>query len=207
MAIVFPLDLPASPGIESSRFGLEFNNTVFTSPVNKVSQVLRRPGNLWSGLYKLPPMVGAQARTWKAWLTSLGGTAGTFKGFDPDARTPQGSAQNGQGLVNGAGQTGNSLATDGWPASITGLLLPGDYVQLGNQLKLITEQVDSDALGNATLNFEPALHKSPVDNGAVIVVNPVGVFRLVEDAAAAWEADRVGAHGFSFAFIEVPEVI
>ncbi|MFQ5535664.1 MAG: hypothetical protein ACE5EM_12680 [Sphingomonadales bacterium] len=213
MTIIFPRPLPAVTGIESSRFGLTFNTILFESPINRVAQTLKRPGSLWSGQYKLPPVTGAAARQWKAWLVSMQGPAGAFLGFDPDHRLPDGSASSATStpLVQGASQSGTSIVTDGWAPNVTGLLLPGDYIQIGNvgtaiQLKIVTEQVDSDLLGQATINFEAALHKSPADNAPVIFANPVGVFRLEDNAAAAWEADRVGSHGFSFSFIEVPEV-
>lgn len=213
MAIIFPRPLPAVIGIESSRFGLEFNTTLFESPVNRVAQVLKRPGNLWAGQYKYPPMIGAAAREWKAWLVSMEGPAGSFLAFDPDHRMPDGSATSGTSspLVMGASQSGSSLVTDGWLVSTTGLLVPGDYIQIGGtgtarQLKIVTEQVDSDVTGQATINFKPALHKPPLDNAPIIFENPVGVFRFEDNSAAAWEADRAGSHGFAFSFIEVPEV-
>ena len=210
MTITYPRTLPAGARFASSRFAIETNVQVFESPITRQQQHLARPGTLISGLYTLPPMTAAEAREWKAWLVSMQGPVKTFLAYDPDALLAVGAGQNGQGLVNGAAQTGNSLVTDGWPAS-TLILKAGDYVQVGTvapaiQLKLITEDVTSDGLGAATLAFEPALHKSPADNAAIVVDNPAMIARLVDTAQAAWEADAMGLHGFSFAFVEVPEI-
>ncbi|MFQ5535578.1 MAG: hypothetical protein ACE5EM_12245 [Sphingomonadales bacterium] len=209
MTITFPRSLPAGLKITASRFGLNFNTVVHESPVNRVIQTQRRPGNLWSGVYKFAPIKAAAEI--KAWLASMEGPAGTFLGFDPDHRLPDGSASSATStpLVQGASQSGTSIVTDGWAPNVAGLLLPGDYIQIGNaglarQFKIITEQVDSDALGNATLNFQPPLHKSPADNAVILFENPVGVFRL-DDNLAVWEANKAGVHGFAVSFVEVPE--
>ena len=84
-------------------------------------------------------------------------------------------------------------------------MLPGDYIQVANQLKLITEQVDSDAGGNATLNFRSALHKSPANNDPVIFENATGIFRFEDNESAAWDSDALAIHAFSFSFVEVLE--
>lgn len=96
-------------------------------------------------------------------------------------------------LVNGANQTGSSIITDGWTASITGLFKKNDVVQFAgvygvnpvtyrNTGKLqdfrITADIDSDGSGNATLTIEPALTiagksqtvtASPADNAVITV--------------------------------------
>lgn len=78
----------------------------------------------------------------------------------------------GTGVVNGAGQTGSSIVTNGWTASVTNLFVVGDVVQFAGVYQvnpqnrqstgtlknfLITANVSSDAGGNATLSVFPAL--------------------------------------------------
>ncbi len=80
--------------------------------------------------------------------------------------------QGGAGKVNGAGQTGSSLVTNGWTASITNLLRAGDMITLGGvnninpqsrqstgQLAnfVVTANVNSDGAGNATIPIYPAI--------------------------------------------------
>jgi len=75
-------------------------------------------------------------------------------------------------VVNGANQTGSSLITNGWTASVTNLLKAGDVItvpgvyavnpdslQTTGQLQnfVMTANVNSDASGNATLPIYPPI--------------------------------------------------
>lgn len=81
----------------------------------------------------------------------------------------------GTGVVNGAGQTGSSLVTNGWTANRTGLFNVGDIITAAGtfainpksrvttgalQNFLITATVNSDSGGNATLPIYPAITTS-----------------------------------------------
>jgi hypothetical protein len=83
----------------------------------------------------------------------------------------------GTGVVNGAGQTGSNLITNGWTASITGLLNIGDVItvagvnainpknrQSTGSLRnfVVTAAVNSDTGGNATIPIYPAITPSPI---------------------------------------------
>lgn len=78
----------------------------------------------------------------------------------------------GAGAVNGANQTGSSLITNGWTASITGLLAVGDVISIAGvyavnpqnylstgSLKNFTvvSTANSDSGGNATLSLSPSI--------------------------------------------------
>lgn len=81
-------------------------------------------------------------------------------------------------LVDGAAQVGNVLETDEWPVSTSGLMVKDDYFTINNELKQLTENVDSDGTGKATLIFEPPLRVSPADNDPIIYSKPYGRFLL-----------------------------
>jgi hypothetical protein len=74
------------------------------------------------------------------------------------------------------------LHTKGWPVSTNGLLLPGDQVQIGNQIHIVTSPVNSDAAGRATLDCYPARRSAPAENVPIIVNQPMGKFFLESDA-------------------------
>lgn len=74
--------------------------------------------------------------------------------------------QGGSGAVNGAGQTGSSLVTNGWTASVTNLLNQGDIITVAGVHRInpltrqstgdlrqfvVTAPVSSDGSGNATI--------------------------------------------------------
>jgi len=79
-------------------------------------------------------------------------------------------------LSSGTTQSGNGLNTKGWPASTSNLLLTGDWVEIGGELKQLTAPVNSDAAGLAYIQFRPGLAGSPADGDAVIVYEPFGRF-------------------------------
>ena len=196
------LSMPTTPtGFRVNRFALISNTIMFTSPLNGTTQTLEFPGAKWGGLFTLPPMKRAVAAPWLSFFTQLRGAAGRFYGFDPNAKTPRGVAS-GSPLVNGSSQTGVSLTTDAWPVSTTGLLLPGDYFQVGSELKMVTASVDSNGSGEATITFEPPLRASPSDNATIIYTNPTCVMRLVDDSQTGWDVDQLGLYGLSFTGVE-----
>lgn len=198
--MAFPLTMPAAPFIRGSRFTLSSNDLVSASPLTRQVQVTELQGARWQAEYTLPPMGRPLAAAWQAFLVGLRGRVGTFYGFDPDAREPMGTA-GGAPLVKGAAQTGRALITDGWPISQPAVLRAGDYFQVGVELKMVTEDIVSDALGVATLVFEPALRAAPVDNGNIVTSNPRGIFRLA-DQDVSWDADELSIYGISFAALE-----
>ncbi|MDH4122429.1 MAG: hypothetical protein OEV94_12070 [Deltaproteobacteria bacterium] len=95
--------------------------------------------------------------------------------------TPQhtAGAQGGTPVVNGASQVGSFVVTSGWTASVTGVLLQGDVIQFGatdaaagavlacnpqtrlstgvRACWLVTANVNSDGVGNATIPIYPAI--------------------------------------------------
>lgn len=197
------LIMPTNPtGFQSHRFGLRSNTIEFSSPLNGTTQTLEFPGSKWGGAFSLPPMKRAVAAPWLSFYAQLRGGAGRFYGFDPGGRSPRGVAS-GSPLVNGVGQyPGNTLITDAWPISSTGLLLPGDYFQVGVELKMVTASVDSNGSGAATITFEPPLRASVLDNDPIIYTNPVCIMRLANDDQTSWDINQLNLYGLSFVGIE-----
>lgn len=76
----------------------------------------------------------------------------------------------------GTSPTGTAMHVKGLPASTNGLLLPGDWIEIGGELKQCTATLNSDAAGLGYLQFEPALVRSPANDDPVIVTDPMGKF-------------------------------
>jgi hypothetical protein len=195
------LIMPSAPGFRSSRFGLRANTQSFESPLNRTVQTIELTGARWFATYELPAMKRAQAAAWQAFLMALQGRAGRFFGFDPDARNPRGTGA-GTPLVNGAGQTGSSLISDGWSASQV-VLRAGDYLAVNGELKMVTADVTSNGAGQATIAFKPSLRASPADNAALTLVNASCAMMLIDDEQAAWDADQISVYGVRFSGVEV----
>lgn len=105
--------------------------------------------------------------------------------------------------VKGANQTGSTLAVDMLPASTAGLLLPGDWVAVGLELKRVTAPLNSDGSGNGTLQFSPPLRASPADNDPVIVNQPLGRF-ILSSSENGWESSAGIYSTYSFDMVEAP---
>ena len=154
------LVLPSSPSFQTATFGLRSNTQLFTSPLSGSMQTLEMPGAVWTLDAALPPIQNAAwAAAWRVFLTQLRGQAGRFYAGDPLRKVPRGTAT-GTPLVAGGSQTGASLATDGWTAGVTGVLLAGDYIAFSGgsgrrELHMVTADANSDGSGNATLSIEP----------------------------------------------------
>lgn len=157
-------------------------------------QVLPSGRGWWECSLTLPPIVGETAvNNWRAFIAAAQGAANDFQ--VPVNEIAQSSAT-ATPLVNGAGQTGRSLITDGWPASTT-VLYGGQFVTIGNQLLQLTNNIVSDSSGNATITFAPAIRVSPADNAAIEFKNPYALMYFLEDPGYSVEPGLVYSMSFN----------
>jgi hypothetical protein len=84
-------------------------------------------------------------------------------------------------LISGANQTGSVVATDNIP-SASDLLLPGDFVQIGDSLHMLTARYDAN---QGALHITPPLRTSPADNAPVIIHQPMARMMLA-DQTVGW---------------------
>ena len=206
MAISYPLTFP-STGIAQITMTARNSVAISSSPFTYRQQVQKNVGSRWEATITLPPLLRANADVWIAFLMSLGGQYRTFTMGDPVAATPRGSASTTPGtpLVNGASQSGGTVAVDGLPASAANYLRAGDYIQLGSgatsKLYKVLEDVSSNASGEANISIWPDLRSSPTDNDTVVVQDAVGVFRL-SSPETSFNIDTASIYGISFAAVE-----
>jgi len=134
----------------------------------------------------------------------MNGQYGTFLLGDPANTAPRGVGT-GTPLVKGGSQTGDSLITDGWTNSTTGILKAGDWIQLGSgsssRLHKVLDDVNSDSGGNATLTIWPSLRSSPADNAVITVNSPKGQWRLATNEMQ-YSIDEASVYGITFACVE-----
>jgi len=205
MAISYPISLPSDPQPAEIAVSAETAGGVNESPYTLTQEVHEWPGNRWRMAVRYPAMTRADGDKVAAALTSLYGQAGTLLlGPFGASATPKGVAT-GTPLVNGANQTGKTLATDGWTASVTGILKAGDYLQVGSgataRLHMVLADANSDAGGNATLDIWPRLRESPADNSAIVKSNPKCVCRLAR-GQAQWDVQLADIFGLDFEAVE-----
>lgn len=203
MAITFPRDFPSTSGLASVRLEYRCVNNRVLSPFTGASKGQETDLDILTADISIPFMDETEAPEWRAWLASLKGSFGTFYLGDPRNPTPRGSVP-GSPQVNGASQTGFSLATDGWTASQTNVLRAGDWIQIGTRLYLVVEDADSDGSGESTFEVRPRLRDGgPADNATIITSNPKGLFRLANDTITIFETQGDNmSYGITFSAIE-----
>ena len=160
-----------------------------------------------------------------AFLVSLKGQEGSFLTTDPDREFPStfvtgavtadsttvtadndiitvdSSGFPGNGFVNGSNQVGTIINVNGFPVTST-ILKEGDLFQIETQLYMVLLDVVTNASGEATICFEPAIRTSPANNATVITTRPKMVARLT-DTRQIWDSDNVRFGPISFAFEEI----
>lgn len=181
-------------------WGYNSNTGVFgPNPLNNTFQGFGRPGAMWVATLQFPLLSAAKRAALQAFLIELNGQEHRF--LLSDKSNPRRGSGGGTPLVNGASQIGTSLITDGWPTGTNGVLLKGDNFAVGGELKKCTQDVNSDGLGAATINFNPPIRFSPLDNASIDIDDPVGTFILV-DPNVSWSSIPGIFSTFSFQAME-----
>ena len=199
----YPLTLPTATGIKTQNWGLKRVVAMTQSPFTLQQQVYQHSGEQWKTTMSLPPMLKDNASVWLAFFMQLRGMRGTFKLGDQDRKTIQGTAT-GTVLVNGASQTGNQVALDGFTASRANVFKAGDYIQINSYLYMVTENVTANGSGEANVKIEPALRNGiePINNNTtVIYLNTTTIMRL-DSNEFNWDTDHVSKYGISFSCSE-----
>lgn len=192
--------MPASPGIAQVEITPVSNVGLSVSPFTGQQQTQEwvEPG--WAGKVNLPPMRRSAAAAWLAWMVSLHGMANFFMLGDPAGRTPRGVAT-GAPLVDGSNNGGYTIGTRGWTPNVNGILLAGDWIQVGNHLHMIVNDENSDSGGKAAFDIWPSLREVPGDGLAIITSNAKGMFRLANNKPS-WSTDEAQIYGISFECFE-----
>lgn len=178
------ISFPSSPKPNGMAWRLVMPSQTNVSEWTGRRQTIASGRGWWECQLSLPPIVGTlNVNAWRSFIAKSRGKANDFQvPVDPTAQ----SASTATPLVNGAGQTGRTLSTDGWPLSTT-VLVAGQFVTINNQLLQLTENVTSNGSGVATLTFEPPIRTSPADNTAIEYKNPYCLMYMVEEPTLSVE--------------------
>lgn len=204
MTISFPLALPSVQGFMRMTIRARSTAGVSVSPFTGEQQVYVHQGEVWEADFELPPMVRADAEEWiGGFLLALNGREGTFLAGDPLGTLARGTWAGQSPLVNGASQTGKTLAVDTLTAASTAK--PGDWLQLGSagttRLHKVTALGTANGSGQVTLDIWPRLRSSPADNAAVTIASAKGIWRLASNTRE-WSLERAQKYGLAFSAVE-----
>jgi hypothetical protein len=179
--VQFPAHSGALASVDwSFATAVAMSNSIFTGG----AQAQIWPGaDALSGTATYPALTQKQADPVIAALMQCQGMLNAFQLGDPIKSSPRGVIQ-GTPVVDGTVAVvagGQVLYTTGWTATKSGLLLAGDFVQVGYRLHRVLDTVNSNASGKATINIWPSLREVPVGNSPIITSNAVGLFRLANN--------------------------
>lgn len=198
ITLEFPSVRPASV----VQWGQDTPTLTSVSTFNGSTQVIERPGARWRCEMQWTAMTPSDARVMSAWLASMRGAARRVRMGPPQYRGPQGTAR-GVLTVSGANQTGAALSIAGATAGAT--LLPGDYIEAGEELKMVVASSVATSGGAMVVSIEPPLRFSPPNGSLVIWDRPQAYFRLVQSSwAMSYGAPLLPQYGkeLSLQFVE-----
>lgn len=189
--------IPTTPGPADIEIGMNDAVASVLSPFTRTEQVQAWPGgDYWDATITLPPLTRAQAASWRGFLAELSGRQYVMQLGDATASGPLGTVR-GAPVVDSTNLSNNlpmtkSLVTRGWAASAFRLLLPGDQFQIGYRLHMVTEVLNSDSTGAATVSIWPSLREQPGDGTALVLRSPKGLFRLAQNRRVSnWSPTRL----------------
>jgi len=148
------------------------NSQTHLNKANNATEIYDLEGAYWEFEIELANVPERDALALDGFIASLRGQVGTFTLVD--YRREQ-LDKDFTGFVRGANQDGNILNIDGLPANQT-LLVAGERMQVGvgqsTELKILTADLISNSIGQATANFESPVRKIPADNTLITFKQP-----------------------------------
>lgn len=100
-------------------------------------------------------------------------------------------------LLHGAHTAGtNAITLRGLPGATTGVLQPGDFIQIVNQLSMVTSLLSSSGSPNTrgACTIWPELHKNYSDGAAINYATPGGLFILMTQGGYGMDHGGIGSY-------------
>lgn len=204
MTISYPLSMPSTRAPAQIQWRRNLKTGSVESPFSFVPQTFVWAGaDRWEAMLSWGEMGQADADDVEAFILALRGQEGSFVFGDPLRTVPRGTWAGQSPLVNGASQSGFTLAIDGMTAGSTGKA--GDYFQLGSaatsRLHRLTAPFTANGSGQVTLDCWPSLRGSPADNAALTLSSAKGLFMLAS-SSHGWSQQDVRDSGIALDCVE-----
>lgn len=167
-------------------------------------------GRTWTEEY--PSMFAGNAdvegfMAWLDWAKNEGKEFSIEHLMQPGSGLAPNGAGGGTPQVNGSSESGTSIATKGWPNSITDVVRAGDLFSIAGITKTFkfTDDASSNGSGNTTVNFSPAIYVgSEPANSAGITVSNVTINATIELINDPSITNSFWYTGMSIIFREAP---
>ncbi len=175
---------------------LVYRTKAFKNPYNNKVQTLTLPGTYWTANLSFTKLTLEQGRKMHAFVASMNGMAGRVRLHDHAFPNP---SHFNRPVVNGAGQTGKRLTVS---CSSNFMLPAGSYIQIQQQLVILTADTQVSN-GKCTLQFEPALRRSPAHNTAITIETPGALMMFKDDKQGMKRSSKkMVLSSFSLQFVE-----
>jgi hypothetical protein len=153
------------------------NDEMFVSVTGSV-QTQGRTGSRWRLVLTYLNLTGTRRLTMDGHAFELKGRRNRLKVLMSNLGYTRSGAGGGTPLLNGGHTAGGvTLVIDGATAAVTNWLKGGDFLTIGNELKIVTQNCTTVA-GATTINIWPELHANYADNAPVDITAPFGVYLL-----------------------------
>ena len=196
-------DITFPSGVYWKKFKYEMARASFSmaSPYTGRTQILQSPYAVWMVEGGLIPYEKTNVGPIKSWLMKMSGKANRTKLLLPDANLNSlGTTQVGT-LKSAASSGATSVTVEGYTPS-TALASEGDFVNIGDELKVITSTYTSDGSGEETFTFEPPLRNDQTLGTVVKLHDNFLWVRAAEDNIAAWSITSPVEHAIELKFVE-----
>jgi hypothetical protein len=193
--------MPSTPGPRQVEWNATDVVAAVTNPFTGKQQTQNWQAGWLEATVTLPPMKRVLAAAWIAFLLQAQGQNAVFY-FAGDSlnNAPQGTAE-GDGQINGIFQQPYLLTTNNWTPSQSGLLLPGDWLQVNWRMYMNLNLAASDGAGNASLAIWPQMREQPASGTGIVTTNAQGLFRLASNQRK-WSESYLTTFGISFGIRE-----
>lgn len=183
------LEYPFSFEPDQAEWALVTNSQTFRSPLSGAIQTVSLPGAFWTLKISLQFMEPDEIADFFAFLAELDGQAGRFH-FGPRWLSKRGLVVPSPNVtIDGVDQEGIDLNVNTGDLNKINAFRKGDYIHydspFGRELKIITQDADTDGTGKATLRIRPLIRKSPADTAIVEIDSPLAVMKLMDDRQAS----------------------
>lgn len=183
-------------------FGQRANALVHTSPLSGQVQTVELPGARWTVSLAYRNLGEPDRGAFEVFLARLRGQANRFTLWDFTKPAPLGTMR-GAPVTSGstaAGATAFTISAGGGQAGTT--LLAGDKLNVGGELKMVTDAVTLNGSGIGTVNVEPPFRSTIGGSSAVVWDRPTAVFIAVNPD---WRAEftQVGLADYTLDGVEV----
>jgi len=177
---------PASV-IPSSANLTWLDNTVrFTSPLSGTLRTESRPGSRWQLSLTVQDLkTSITLGLIEAFLFRLNGAE--HRAVVPDFGYLRVGPGSGSPVVNGAGQTGLTLATSGWSNS-TLVLYAGDRIGVSGQMIPLVANATSNGSGQVTLQLAHPIRTAPSSGASIETSAPTARYTLTNKASFSTRA-------------------